>query len=451
MISPVAVYAFADQLAGPSNELKANELKDAASDDRGEDPPRASVRLPSGADLPAGPPGDFWLDFFANNEPSPAAVRIRVRSLSEDELYDHVASLIEAALIHGQSQAWMYEILAMSMELSGRPREEIERVILSLSDFGAANYDSMLQSARYLLTFERREAALTLLKQASVLDADRQDAYLMGLHLVDVTDNVDAAIWVLPGAAKTLWGEGTEQTRAKATKLARRFARSLKRADRSTDADELLKNVNEAAVPDVRVRVEWDGDADLDLVINEPRGTWCTHQSPITSAGGLLLNDGFGPRTTVEEYVCPQGYSGDYLVVVKRSAGSAVGDRARLTIEVRQSDGTVMSTAHVIKLMEAAAPIRLTLPEGRRTLPQQVQNFAPRQPQRVRVAEQSAPVRGGAVGIAPQIGIISEGVQLNAVPVVSPDRRYVRIGLQPWFQNITDVETFSFIGPQNGQ
>jgi general secretion pathway protein D len=46
----------------------------------------------------------------------------------------------------------------------------------------------------------------------------------------------------------------------------------------------------------------------------------------------------------------------------------------------------------------------------------------------------------------PVITILPEGVQLNVRAVVSPDRRFVKMTLVPFFSQITDVDTFQFEG-----
>ncbi|MBX3443268.1 MAG: hypothetical protein KF774_12750 [Planctomyces sp.] len=51
-----------------------------------------------------------------------------------------------------------------------------------------------------------------------------------------------------------------------------------------------------------------------------------------------------------------------------------------------------------------------------------------------------------SVGFQPDVQVFSDGVQLGVSAVVSADRRYVRLGVFPFFSNITDVFTFSFFG-----
>ena len=61
----------------------------------------------------------------------------------------------EQAILAGQSQPWMYEVLALTMEVAGRPRAQIERVLLSSRDVTPADVNSLLYLAAYLARFER--------------------------------------------------------------------------------------------------------------------------------------------------------------------------------------------------------------------------------------------------------------------------------------------------------
>lgn len=57
-----------------------------------------------------------------------------------------------------------------------------------------------------------------------------------------------------------------------------------------------------------------------------------------------------------------------------------------------------------------------------------------------------------STGFQPVIQQVQEGITLSVTAVVSSDRRYVRLSVNPQFNSITDVFTFSFIGgSQQGQ
>ena len=51
---------------------------------------------------------------------------------------------------------------------------------------------------------------------------------------------------------------------------------------------------------------------------------------------------------------------------------------------------------------------------------------------------------GRPVGYYPVVTWLPEGASLGASAVVSPDRRYVRMNLQPFFSRVVGVDTFNF-------
>ena len=53
-------------------------------------------------------------------------------------------------------------------------------------------------------------------------------------------------------------------------------------------------------------------------------------------------------------------------------------------------------------------------------------------------------VGAGAVAFTPQVGTLPDGVQLSVVPVVSADRRYVRLSLAPQFNTVDSLTTLTF-------
>jgi hypothetical protein len=55
---------------------------------------------------------------------------------------------------------------------------------------------------------------------------------------------------------------------------------------------------------------------------------------------------------------------------------------------------------------------------------------------------QPGQAKAQAVGFAPNVGQLLDGVSLSATPVVSADRRYVRLSLGPSFQTINGFMTF---------
>lgn len=437
---------------------------------------RAAARLPREAtpsapppDWKSGPPHEIWPAYFAANRPDVRTVQALVLQLSSAEQHEHVIAAIQAALIHGQAQPWMYEVLALSMEIVGRPREEVERVVLSLSDFGSADFASMMYSAAYLIRFGRREAALRLYRQASRLAPERPEPYLLGLKHARHLQSADAVEWAACGILRYAWTRDFATVHRDAENAALEAERRLRTGGDAAAADRLKAAVADARRRDLIARLQWSGAGDLDLIVEEPVGTVCSCQNRDSPGGGVLTHDGYGPdpQNCYEEYICALGARGDYRLRIRHAWGAIVGQRATLTV-IRHAGGPDETVeTHTIVLEGEDAIVPVTLPDGRRTALKTVATFDLRaglqdSPQRVRVrgddpeARRAAQQdfddsrsrtvrRAGAVGFQPVIRIVPEGSQLSAMAVVSPDRRYVRISSFPLFTTITDVFTFSFV------
>jgi general secretion pathway protein D len=55
-----------------------------------------------------------------------------------------------------------------------------------------------------------------------------------------------------------------------------------------------------------------------------------------------------------------------------------------------------------------------------------------------------------SVGFTPNIQIIQDGINLTVTAVISADRRFVRLALAPTFNNVIEIQTFSFLGGAGG-
>jgi hypothetical protein len=439
-------------------------LTDASVAPTKSDPP---VKWP---DWETAAPEDIWPQFFQEQRPAPARVQVQIFRMHAAEKHEHVIAAIESALINGQSQPWMYEVLALSMELAGRPREQVERVVLSLNDFGGADYASMMFSAAYLIRFDRREAALKLYRQASKLAPERPEPYLLGLKHARHVRDAEAVSWAACGILSYAWTSDYATLHREAENAALEAEQWQRKGGDAPSADAIKTAIAEAQRRDVTIRLDWSGKGDLDLIVEEPAGTVCSFEDRETSGGGVLTHDGYGPtpENCYEEYICAFGRPGNYRVRVKHAWGTIVGNRARLTI-VRDAGGTAPQTeTRTVALDGGEAVIEVAISSGRRSeertvstldvpskfderaIPRRNDRIGDRREQRaasdefnesrLRIAR-----RAGAVGFQPIIAVIPEGAQNTATAVVSADRRYVRLSMSPLFSNITDVIPFSFI------
>ena len=377
----------------------------------------------------------------------------------------------------------MYEVLALSMEVAGRPKQDVQRVLLSLTDFGPASVESMTYSAAYLTRFGRDEAALRLYRQASRMAPDRSEPYILGLKLARKLKQTDDLSWAVAGVLRYGWTTDYARIHRDAENAALEAEERLARTGDAAAAKKLRETVAQAKLRDLKIVLEWNGTADLDLIVEEPTGTVCSFESPETLGGGIHLHDGFGPSADncTETYVCPEAVAGEYRVRVKRASGAVVGRLAYVTITKHVGSPNEAVVRKTVVLADQDGVVSFTLDQGRRKQPRtvstrrldsrralhtaQASRFLNR-PRRMTPDEQAAfrrfqesrelsrrqnlaqvsrPFVTGAVGFQPVVTTIPEGSLMTASAVVSPDRRYVRIAVNPVFTTLTDVFTFSFV------
>ncbi len=430
---------------------------------------------------------EAWRPFFAKTKPPVRAVQRHVTYLIDQTQFEHVIALLNAAIIEGQAQPWMYEMLAVAMQEVGRPQAEVDRVVLSIADFGNATYESMMYSGAYLSNFDRPAAALRMYRQAASLAPDRPEPYALSMRIAAKTGVADDALWAACGVLRNAWGVDHPRLHEQAEDLLAETGNTLQKAQQNDQLARLQLLASEARRRDLRVRLQWNGTGDLDLSVQDPAGGIASFEMRESLGGGSLLNDGFGPQpeNCHEDFVCPLGFSGEYVLQVKKVSGKIVGDRAVLTIVTHAGSASEKKVTKTIQFDRTDAfVLKITLAEGRReqrrtaallVAPQGVlrdweriasQAGRPRprtvdREVRQAVAEmrhsrqQGVLPAGGAggvggVGFAPVVRLIPEGATLAAQAVVSADRRYVRLALSPTFTNIIDVAVFSFQGSGAG-
>jgi hypothetical protein len=416
-----------------------------------------------------GPLDKVWGDYFRQNSPDPLAICDVVLRLHKAKENEAVIACISAALIHGQAQPWMYTVLALEMERAGRPHEDVERALLSTVDFSAVNVANTLFSAAFLTRFGAKDRALAMYRQASAIDPTRLEPYALGLKLAGEAQDPDAVAWAASGILQRAWNPGHEVLHRDAEETAREMERALREKGDDETADRLARAVADARQRDLMIELSWSGRADLDLLVEEPGGAICSADNPTTTGGGIFIHDGFGadPKDTHDNYVCPQGMSGDYRVTVRHIQGEVVGKRAILKITRYQGTSREVEEPFPIKLSDQDKVVRVTLTNGRLKeltamqwldVPREPPGRNGRRPERLvqnsREGRRAGAhfvedrLRGGggagAPGYQPIITVLSEGVTMTTMALVSGDRRYVRLTIVPSFSTISSVQSFSF-------
>jgi hypothetical protein len=389
----------------------------------------------------------------------------------------------------------MYESLAVALEAAGRSREDIERVLLSGADFASGPGD-LLQLAHYLARSGSDRQAVRLCRRVTQIDPVNREAYALAMTVAARSGDEKALRWACPGVLSHEWPAGQHDVATRAARLARSTIDRLEKAGQTEEATRFQEAVDRALVRDLVVDVTWTGDADIDILVEEPAGTICSRTAPRSTSGGQLLADedcaaaagvstGIASRVPCERYVAAEAFPGTYKILVRRVTGQVTADT--ITVEMTLFRGTDREQRLKRQVPVAADEQLLTVdvPWGRRQQPlldaQVAQDVAVQQQigrtvlarQLAAIADPAAiadlsesrgglaetvsqPVQSGpalpffgargAVGYQPQITTLPEGVNLQAQAVISADRRYVRITATPLFSGIGQVTQFNFAG-----
>lgn len=413
-----------------------------------------------------------WIDYLARNHLRDSAMRKLVARFHAKRDHEQVIAVIQAALIHDQKQPWMYDVLALSMKIAKRPESDIKRVLFSRVDYSSTDVQSMMFSAAYLRSFGAKPEALRMYRQASKIDQTRPEPYVLGLQLARELRDYDAIKWSAPGILAFVWTGDHDRLHHQARDAAADAQRELIAAGNKDKAEEIATALREGIKRDLMLRLSWAGIGDVDLVVEEPLGTICSYQNPISRGGGILTHDGSGPiqKNCFEDYVCPFGVPGNYRIRVRHVWGNIVGKRAQLLVTRYQGTEYETTRKYSVQLDKDDSIVRVSLKRGRR---KELALFAIARPARtignsrqrttirpssdtrqsaaqfIRSRQRAARGGGPGVGYRPNITILNDGISLTAQAVVSADRRYVRLSMSPSFQSIIGVVQFSPVNNGN--
>jgi hypothetical protein len=430
-----------------------------------------------------------WDEYFRSNTPDPKAVRSAVRKLMRQEQFDKTSELILAALRNDQAQPWMYEGLALAMKINNAEPSEIERALMSAIDLSGDYTDAMIV-ADYMLRSGFEKRAVKILQDISDDLPGLIDVYVLGLEAAKKADDVEALQWATLGVFSQAWP--TNQHVVKDAILTSKALQArLESEGRVDELSSYRGQLEEALCRDVIIGVTFSGDADVDLLVEEPGGTICSRMSPRSTSGGVHMGDQYAKSKNdgdvTEYYVLPRGFTGDYRVLVRRVWGNVTGDKATVSItkyfgtdkqvtETRQlpvsNNGTlVVFNLEAGRRYESATETHLaSLPtrkfvEDRKFLAQQLQQssssgawsdymqsrmgagaFGPGNGADFFRNQAFLLGRRGAVGYQPVVTPIPDGNFMTVNHATTADRLYVFVSVTPFFTKITDIFTFNFLG-----
>ncbi|MEM7457161.1 MAG: hypothetical protein AAF456_22660 [Planctomycetota bacterium] len=432
-------------------------------------------------------PAEAWTNFLSENEVRPRDLRLTAAEMMENDP-QQVVGIIKGAMRTGQSDpTWMIEGLVIAMQVADYPQSEIERALMSTIDL-SDNLDDAMVAAKYMVDNNMERRGIHLLQDISTLSNVRPEPYVIGLDAAQRINDIAAIQWATVGILGQAWPEHREivKTAIYAAEAARD---QLKQEGRDAELAEFNRELDQALYRDCIIKVSWTGDADVDLMVEEPGGSLCTRQNPRTTAGGVMMGDAYTQENqageSVEYYVLPKGFSGDYKLYIRKVWGEVTAGKVTVAIYHHFRTENQASQQKQLEVDENGITlVNFRLEEGRRTesLEENVlasvsnQEFlSPKAMNQVLDSMHSSSasseyyesggVQGGAgqagngnqfappannlrrstVGYRPEITTIPEGAFMSATATTS-DRLYVLVGAQPVFNLITRVDTFNILG-----
>ncbi len=481
--SQTAAAKAAPQAAAKAGAAKPGLAKTPAAKGDAAKPARKPVAI----ELAISPGVDAevaWSDYFASHaNVADADVRETVRQRMQARKFEETEGLIRAALRLGKPQPWMYEALALAMQVGGSPQGDVERALMSAVDFGNSS-DELLYVAQYMGRIGLESRALQVFHQVSMIEPLRPEPYLYGLQLAQRTGDVEGIRWSSLGILRQAWPKEKATIVEQAKRAAAGAIVELKSANRTEEANQFQADLDKASIRDCIIKVTWTGDADVDLMVEEPSGAVCAFRNPRTAGGGVLLGDSHSsdPRgaggATTETYECPEAFAGSYRVLIRRVWGKVTAGKVTVDLYAHYGTPQQKHMHEQIHLGEQDAMVVFDLPEGRRQEPlaeQQLVNAAQtqlavnqailaQQINEVANTSQGAngrlsvsrnglfgiPLVNQAVGFQPVITVLPAGTSLSVSGVVSADRRYVRITPVPLFSGVSSVTTFNLVSGTTG-
>ena len=505
----VAPEADAD-LMNPAPEAATVNRFDVPSElDLRDTTPRTSVdayEIPS--DLMAAPafvsidldrPSDmtaktFWRNYFTelgvaetreDRNQTLLALHDAARRLGSTRRVDDMTDVIElckGALRNGYEDLWMYEVMSIAMQVTGAPKSEMERVLMSAVDF-CQNPRDLAYIAQYMARVGLQSRALSLFRQVTEVAPNQAEAYLAAIQIALTYDDQEAMQWACLGIIGQAWPREQAVIFEDAVLTAHAILTDMRNAGEIEAADSFEAALDAAIVRDLIVEVSWTGEGDVDLAVREPSGTVCDLVQMRTSSGGVMSGDDFhidNESRCVELYACPRAFAGDYDIIIRRAHGDVTANKVNIKVYTHYGTEEGLVFEQSIDLAASSQIMQFNLDKGRRIEPiaDHVLANAVEEQQRVSrevgsaiLAQQlrnsvdggsmadgsysrGGPVNyqnpnqqfvrpQGAVGYMPQITQLSAGASLSAVAVVSADRRYVRISPSPMFSGVGEVNVFS--------
>jgi hypothetical protein len=318
----------------------------------------------------------FWDHFYSSKKADrndPEKLRDTVQLLNQARQFREVHAALLGYLRHhaDATEPWMYEALAKAIELNQGPAADVKKALYYAADRAQQthNPNDLVGVADKLFVKGYYERVGALVDEAMQRIPHRFEPIVMSINLAQKTKHPVRMVDSIERLLSLGWPGRDEYFRLESRNQAERLAKLLREDGRNADADSLLAKLAKSEARDVFVRLTWDGDADFDLIVDEPLGATAKYQTPRTVLGGSLVSNGYGSHPE-EIYVCPRAFDGDYRIRVSCIWTDPSKPVTRLTLETVAHEGTPEEKKQVYQIAPddpgKEKPIVLSLKGGRR-------------------------------------------------------------------------------------
>jgi hypothetical protein len=325
----------------------------------------------------------------------------------------------------------MYLLLATAFEFNQRGGDSA-RTALGWAGYLARKQGdpfTLIEVADVYLVRDTLEVALpdglppvsagALLDQAGDAAPDRYEPILLSILLAEKTNDPGRMAAAVERLMELAWPGYDETWRGEARRKAEALAQKLEQQGKSPEATTLLDRLEAAETRDLFIRLTWQGDAGIDLVVDEPLGASATVLAPRTVFGGAIVKSGRGKRAE-SVYSCPRGFDGDYAIRCETLYNDQKDPARDLMLEVITHEGMPGETrqTHAVSL-DQASPIVVKLSGARRkrVLPFQAPNRAVIVPERLAAGSEAST---GPVGTPASRAAAAADI-LRRTPAQPPD------------------------------
>ncbi|MEJ7637194.1 MAG: hypothetical protein WKF75_04180, partial [Singulisphaera sp.] len=264
--------------------------------------------------------------------------------------------------------------MALAIEINKGKPEVVQKTLVYAADMAleTRNPNDLVSVADLLILHKTYERVGPLLDMAAGKVPHRSEPLIMSINLARATKDPKRMGDAVERLLELGWPGDDDRFRLEARQQAESLAKTLREEGRNDEAEALLARLPEAETRDLFLRLTWVGEADLDLVVEEPLGATARYHTPRTVFGGSILKNGYGSHPE-EVYVCPRAFDGDYTIRVETIAIDPKKPVTQATLEAILHEGAPDEQKQVrtIKLGPATTPVVVSLKGGRRktTLP----------------------------------------------------------------------------------